>query len=129
SIASTSGAPVALFLYRHLPYNTVNSVYRGGGSEVSLMISDELLAILVCPEDRSALELAESRLLDVVNGAIARGGVKNKGGEPVTEALQAALVRQDRAVLYPIVDRIPILLIDSGIVLEPVLKAPHRRTN
>jgi len=84
------------------------------------VISNELLSILVCPENRTSLELADEALLGQMNRAIAAGGVKNKGGEAVTEALAAALVRQDRAVLYPILDRIPILLLDAGIPLAQI---------
>ncbi|HEY1601165.1 MAG TPA: Trm112 family protein [Pirellulales bacterium] len=82
------------------------------------MISKELLSILVCPEARTPLELADQTLLAAVNRAISGGQVRNKGGETVAETLDAALVRQDRAVLYPIVDRIPILLLDAGIALD-----------
>ena len=81
------------------------------------MISKELLSILVCPESRTPLELADPRLLAEVNRAVAAGRLKNKGGEAVATALSAALVRTDRAALYPIVDGIPILLIDAAIPL------------
>lgn len=84
------------------------------------MISKELLAILVCPENRTPLALADAALLATVNRAIAQGRVKNKGGEAITEPLQAALLREDRAVLYPIVDRIPILLSDAAIPLDEI---------
>jgi len=82
------------------------------------MLSNELLSILVCPEDRTPLDLADDVLLAAVNRAIAARQLKNKGGEFVVEPLAAALVRQDRCVLYPIVDRIPILLLDAGIEIE-----------
>lgn len=82
------------------------------------MISDELLSILVCPDDRTPLKLADASLLSVVNRAIAAGTVKNKAGEAVAEPLSAALVRLDRTLLYPIVDQIPILLLDAAIPLD-----------
>ena len=86
------------------------------------MISKELLSILVCPEDRSPLTLADRELLAAVNRAIAARRLRTKGGEAVAEPLEAGLVRQDRALLYPIVDRIPILLIDAGIPLGQLEK-------
>ena len=82
------------------------------------MIDDRLLETLVCPQDRKPLALADPSLLSRLNRAIAAGGVKNHGGREVAEPLQAALVRKDRAVLYPIIDEIPVLLIDEGIALD-----------
>ena len=46
---------------------------------------------------------------------IAAGGAKNKGGKKVEEPLVAGLVREDKKVVYPIRDGIPVLLIDEGI--------------
>jgi uncharacterized protein YbaR (Trm112 family) len=83
------------------------------------MISKDLLAILVCPESRTPLDIADDDVLALVNHAIAAGKVTNKGGAAVTEKISAGLIRRDRAVLYPIIDRIPILLADEGIALGP----------
>ncbi len=82
------------------------------------MIDDRLLEILVCPKDRKPLTLADPPLLSRLNRAIVAGRVKNRGGRTVEEPLQAALVRKDRALLYPIIDEIPVLLVDEGIALD-----------
>jgi uncharacterized protein YbaR (Trm112 family) len=110
----------ALFLYRHEPYNTVNRIRRmlSLAGDLRIVIDKQLLSILVCPESRIPLELADETLLAAVNQAIAGGRVKNHGGESVTEPFEAALVRQDRAVIYPIIDRIPILLADAAIAWD-----------
>ena len=82
------------------------------------MISKELLDLLVCPESRMPLKLADEELLARLNQAIAAGKVKNRSGQPVTESLAGALLRQDGNVLYPIIDDIPIMLVDEAIPLE-----------
>lgn len=82
------------------------------------MIDKELLKILVCPQDRTPLSLADDQLLARLNQAITAGKVKNQGGKAVRELLQGGLVRQDKTLLYPIVDDIPVLLTDEAITLD-----------
>ena len=84
------------------------------------MIDKETLKILVCPKDHSPLSLADHRLTDRLNRAIAAGRIVNQAGRKVTEPVSAALVREDRTVLYPIVDDIPLLLADEAIPLEQI---------
>ena len=82
------------------------------------MIDKEILDVLVCPEDHSPLSLAGEDLLERLNAAIAAGGVENREGTKVEEALHGGLVRQDGKLLYPIVDDIPVLLVEEAISLE-----------
>ncbi len=82
------------------------------------MISKELLDLLVCPENRTPLTPADDELLAKLNRAIAAGSVKNRSGQQVSESLSGALVRQDGRMLYPIVDDIPIMLVEEAIPLE-----------
>jgi uncharacterized protein len=84
------------------------------------MIDPEMLKLIVCPETRTRLDVAESELIDRVNRAIAAKGVRNRAGQDISKPLQGGLVREDRAVLYPIVDGIPALLIDEAIELDQV---------
>lgn len=81
------------------------------------MIDAKLLEILVCPESREPLRLAEPELVAQVNEAIAAGVVRNHEGEPVTEPIDGGLVRADGARVYPIRDEIPVLLIEEAIAL------------
>ena len=78
----------------------------------------ELLKILVCPENRSSLQPAASDLLARVNRAITAGQLKNKAGQKLDKPLAGGLVREDQLVLYPIVDDIPMMLVDEGIPLD-----------
>lgn len=82
------------------------------------MISKELLDILVCPERRTALEVADQDLVAALNRAVSDGRLKNRAGDRVEKPLDGGLVRDDRAVVYPIIDGIPIMLIDEAIPLE-----------
>jgi uncharacterized protein YbaR (Trm112 family) len=84
------------------------------------MIDRELLEILVCPETKQPVQLAEAAMVDRINAAIARGGVTNRGGDAVTEGISGGLVREDGKLLYPIRDDIPIMLIDEAILLDDV---------
>jgi len=82
------------------------------------MIDKQLLQILVCPKDHTPLSVADAQLLAKLNSAIAAGKLKNQGGRAVEEPLQGGLLRQDGALLYPILDEIPVLLADEGIALD-----------
>jgi len=86
------------------------------------MIDKDLLKILVCPENRTPLCLADKSLVDRLNRAAAAGRLKNRVGQPVLSPLEAGLVREDGALFYPIIDGIPVLLIDEAIPLDPAQK-------
>ena len=81
------------------------------------LISPELLAILVCPEDRRPLRLADEPLVASLNQAIARRQLHNRGGDLLETPLDGGLVREDGSLLYPIVDGIPVLLVDEAILI------------
>lgn len=82
------------------------------------MIRPELLKMLVCPENHTPLEVASSELMAKINRAVATGRLTNKAGRKVEKPLDAGLVRADHAVLYPIVDEIPLMLVDEAIPLD-----------
>ena len=82
------------------------------------MIDHELLDILVCPETKQPLHLAEDALLGRVNSAIAAGRLRNRGGQVVERELEQGLVREDGQVLYPVWDDIPVMLLDEALTLD-----------
>jgi len=81
------------------------------------MIDPELLEILACPDTHQPLAMADAELLASLNTAIEADGLKNVGGAAVEGPLDGGLVREDGSIVYPIRDRIPVLLVDEGIVL------------
>lgn len=82
------------------------------------MISQELLEILRCPQTHQPVSEASQDLIARVNAAIAAQSLRNNAGDTQRHAVQAGLVRQDRRVLFPIVDGIPIMLADEAIPLD-----------
>ncbi len=82
------------------------------------MIDPGLLKLLVCPENRTGLHLAEESLVARLNEAVAEGKLKNKVGQPVRSRVDEGLIRDDGTLLYPVVEGIPVLLIDEAIPLE-----------
>lgn len=82
------------------------------------MIDRDLLDILACPENKTPVKLADQPLIDTINNAIAKGEVKNRGGQKIEQPIDGGLVREDRVFLYPIQDAIPIMLIDEAIPIE-----------
>ena len=81
------------------------------------MIDPELLEILACPDTHQPLAMAEAELVASLNAAIEAGGLENVGGDKVEGPVDGGLVREDGKVIYPIRDRIPVLLVDEGIAL------------
>lgn len=81
------------------------------------MIAPELLEVLCCPADRSAVRLATPAEIEALNGRIA-GGLKNNGGAAVTDKLEAAIIRVDGTFAYPVREEIPVMLIDEALPLR-----------
>ncbi len=88
------------------------------------MVRAELLKMLVCPEDQSSLSLAGGDLIARLNCAIDLGQLKNRAGQRVEKCLSGGLLRADRAVLYPIVDDIPMMLVDEAIPMDQASLQP-----
>ncbi|HZZ73929.1 MAG TPA: hypothetical protein VFE24_16875 [Pirellulales bacterium] len=82
------------------------------------MLKQQFIDLLRCPETGKLLSAADAALLARVNQTIAQGTLQNRAGHAVAQPLDAALVREDQNVLYPIQNDIPLLLIDEGILLN-----------
>jgi len=82
------------------------------------MVDEELLKILVCPENKTPVSLAGDELVAKANAAIQARNLKNRAGETVEASIDGGLVREDGAYMYPIREDIPIMLIDEAIPLD-----------
>jgi uncharacterized protein YbaR (Trm112 family) len=83
-------------------------------------LDKDLLEILACPETKEPVALADADLVARVNTAIEAGGVKSRDGQVVTRVMDAALLRQDGKVVYPVRSGIPIMLIDESILVDEI---------
>jgi uncharacterized protein YbaR (Trm112 family) len=88
------------------------------GNGVVTVVDQSLLEILVCPETKQSLHVADAALLERLNASIREGSVASKSGQIVTDPVSEGLVREDGTVLYPVRDDIPIMLIDAAIPLS-----------
>lgn len=82
------------------------------------MLRDEFVRMLLCPESRQQLRLADKSLVAALNSAIAQGKVSTKGGEQLAEPADAALVREDNQIVYTVNGRIPRLTKEEGVVVS-----------
>jgi len=78
----------------------------------------DLTKILVCPETKLSLQLADDELLTKINSAATKAELNNITGDKITEPIEALLVREDGKVAYPVRNGIPLLLVGEGIVIE-----------
>ncbi len=92
-----------------------------GDSTRSVPIDPSLVAILCCPETRQPVSLLDAASLERLNQKIASGALQNKGGHEVNDPLDGGFIRSDHAVVYPIRDSIPIMLIEEGISTDGIL--------
>jgi len=64
------------------------------------------------------LSPASDDMVRRINAAIRAGRLTNLAGKRLEETIDGGLVREDGALLYPIIDEIPVLLRDDAISLD-----------
>ncbi len=82
-----------------------------------MSIDLSLLQILVCPETKKSVHIASPEVISDLNNKIASRTLRNRGGALLEFPISAALVRDDGKVAYPVIDDIPVMLIDESIAL------------
>jgi len=81
------------------------------------VLSNEVLDLLRCPENRMRLRRGEAALVSRFNRDIAAGRLHNRRGTALAKPIDELLVREDGRVAYPVIDDIPILLADEAVEL------------
>jgi uncharacterized protein YbaR (Trm112 family) len=83
-----------------------------------MALDNDLLELMVCPDSREKLSLADASLVAQLNARVEKGELTNRAGDPVEQKLDAALVRDDGEFAYSVIDDIPNLIVDEGIPLQ-----------
>lgn len=76
-----------------------------------------LIQILRCPETMQLVFEASSSELTEINRRIAAGEVRKHSGQMQIAPLTTGLFREDRQLLFPIIDDIPVMLLEEALVL------------
>lgn len=108
----------------HSPAGNPTVPAKTGTGLRPLGFDQRLLDILRCPENLTALHLATNRELDDLNERIRAGKLKTWDGKPVTEPVEALLIRADGKVGYRFQGRKPILILEEAIVLDESVGKP-----
>jgi uncharacterized protein YbaR (Trm112 family) len=80
-------------------------------------LDSRLLDIVCCPVTYSPLAQMPQSQLEILNVQIAAAKIKTRGDTLITEPLTEALITRDGKLAYPVLDGIPVLLEEQGIVL------------
>ncbi len=94
-----------------------------------MALDDDLLELMVCPDSREKLALADDALVAKANARVEAGTLKNKNGDVVEQKLDGGLLRADGKVLYAVVEDIPNLMVDEGIPLDQFEDEEEEKTS
>ena len=82
-----------------------------------MAINPDFLEIIVCPENRTRLRLADAAMVARFNSAIESGRVITRGGDQLSQKVDGLLITKDGDRAYQIVDHIPNLVIEDSVDL------------
>lgn len=80
-----------------------------------MSVDDRLVEVLCCPVSRVAVRRLEPERCSRLNERVRRGEVRHVDGTAVEGTLEEALITEDGATIYPVVDGTPVMLAEKGI--------------
>ena len=83
-----------------------------------MMIDDQLLELIVCPDNKQTLSLADEETIEKANRSIAASTLHFVSGALITERIDQLLIRADGQIGYGVYAGIPSLLIEEGILIS-----------
>ncbi len=87
-----------------------------------MSVDQELLEIICCPDTHQDLSVISSKQLALLQEVQKTGALFHRDGKAVEYSLSGGLIRDDREVVYPIREGIPVLLSEEAIILSEELK-------
>ncbi len=78
----------------------------------------KMLPILRCPQDQSELAEMSKRAMTSLKKKIDEEKVSNGAGELVTELPDAVLIREDKAIGYPVLGGVALLNSRDALILK-----------
>lgn len=102
----------------HIDVQYAIEIWPSTLTRITALIDDQLLEMLRCPQDHSALSRADPDVVAKANQAIAAGRLTNIAGQKLEKEIDAGLMRAAGDVMYPVVDEIPVMLPDEAIELS-----------
>lgn len=83
-------------------------------------LDTEMLGMLRCPANHTSLSIAPAEVVAKINQQIANGRLTNANGDKLEKQLDGGLIREAGDLLYPIIDRIPVMLSVEAIDLAQI---------
>ena len=84
------------------------------------MIEPKLIAMLRCPLSGSKLKVAEKTVIERLNRLVAAGELRDHQDQKIAEPIEAGLVTENDARLYPVRNSIPTMVADESIELGQI---------
>lgn len=91
--------------------------------------NEQLLDILRCPENLTAVRLATRKELDSANERIKAGKLKTWAGKIVANSVEAMLIRFDNKIGYRFDGAAPVMIIEEALVLDETVGKPDPDKN
>ena len=77
----------------------------------------EIIDILVCPATHQSLRMASKSEMAKIQKRYQESGLTRADRQPVEEMPDSLLIREDEKVAYLVIDQIPNLMVNEGILL------------